>query len=65
MMLITTHKTPPKVLTSLYVRILDGVNFYFNQTDYRYVINLQIGFPIEENFSSYSVIIFPSFKTGS
>ena len=28
-------------------------------------ISLQIGFPIEENFSSYSVITFPAHMTGS
>ena len=27
-------------------------------------ISLQIGFPIEENFSSYSVITFPAHMTG-
>ena len=32
---------------------------------YLYIMYLQIGFPIEENFSSYSVIILPSFKIGS
>jgi len=28
-------------------------------------ISLQIGFPLEENFSSYSVMTLPSFKTAS
>lgn len=32
---------------------------------YREAISLQIGFPIEENFSSYSVIIFSAFMAPS
>ena len=32
---------------------------------YLVAINLQIGFPLLENFSSYSVIIFPKFNIGS
>ena len=32
---------------------------------YLKIIYLQIGLPMEENFSSYSVMTFPAFKTGS
>ena len=39
--------------------LVSGVFFYLD------AINLQIGFPLEENFSSYSVMTFPSFKIGS
>lgn len=38
-----------------------GIGRFF----YLDAINLQIGFPLKENFSSYSVMTFPSLKTGS
>ena len=39
--------------------VLFFVYFYLD------AISLQIGFPLEENFSSYSVMTLPSFKTAS
>ena len=39
--------------------LVSGVFFYLD------AISLQIGFPLEENFSSYSVMTLPSFKTAS
>ena len=36
-----------------------GAVFYLLRSGYRETISLQIGFPIEENFCSYSVMTFP------
>ena len=46
-------------------RLCFFVNKLYTTCNQREAMSLQIGFPFEENFSSYSVIIFPSFKTES
>ena len=42
-----------------------GAVFYLLRSGYRETISLQIGFPIEENFCSYSVMTFPRFNVSS
>ena len=43
-----------------FILIIFYVRFYFC-----FIISLQIGFPMEENFSSYSVMTFPLLISGS